>query len=89
MCLAIPGRVTRISEETDGGRMAEVEYPGLTKRVSLLYVPEAREGDHILVQAGFGIRVLTESQAREVLEALSNDPDPLGAATTSPRTPAG
>ncbi len=72
MCLAIPGRIVRIREEGDGLRTAEVEYPGLTKSVSLLYLPDAKVGDHILVQAGFGLRLLTEDQAQELAEALAS-----------------
>jgi hydrogenase expression/formation protein HypC len=71
MCLAKPGRIVRIAEDETGLRSAEVEYPGLLKSVSLLYLPEAKVGDHILVQAGFGIRLLTEDQAREVIAAMA------------------
>lgn len=76
MCLAIPGRIRSIIESSSEGRKATVDYPGLTKSVSLLYLPEAKIGDYILVQAGFGIRLLTEEQARETLEAIETSPDP-------------
>ena len=72
MCLAIPGRIRAIAVDESGLRTATVEYPGLTKAVSLLYLPEARVGDPVLVQAGFAIRRLTEAQAAEVLDALSS-----------------
>jgi hydrogenase expression/formation protein HypC len=71
MCLAIPGRVRRVMVEADGIRIAEVEYPGQTRRANLLYLPEAEVGDEILVQAGFGIRRLTAEQAAEVRAALA------------------
>ena len=71
MCLAIPGRIVRVTEGTDGTRTAEVEYPGSLRSVSLLYLPDARVGDHILVQAGFGIRLLTAAQAAEVHAAMT------------------
>ncbi len=74
MCLAIPGRIVRIAEDADGHRVAEVDYPGQLRTASLLYLPEAQVGDHILVQAGFGIRLLTEEQAREVAEAWASAP---------------
>ena len=70
MCLAIPGQIRRIELGEGGARTAEVDYPGLTKTVSLLYLPDAEVGDHILVQAGFGIRRLTPEEAAEVLAAL-------------------
>lgn len=72
MCLAIPGRIVSILESEGGTRTATVEYPGLSKTVSLLYVPEAKVGDFMLVQAGFGIRLLTEAQAQEVFEAMES-----------------
>lgn len=71
MCLAIPGRIALISDGTNGARSAEVEYPGSLRTVSLLYLPEAKVGDHILVQAGFGIRLLTAEQAAEVHAAMT------------------
>lgn len=70
MCLAIPGRITALHRAPGDELTADVEYPGLTKRVGLLYLPEAKVGDYVLVHAGFGIRLLTESEAREVVEAL-------------------
>ena len=73
MCLAIPGQIRQIALGPDGLRTAEVEYPGLTKTVSLLYLPEAQVGDYVLVQAGFGIRRLTPDEAAEVLAALEAD----------------
>jgi hydrogenase expression/formation protein HypC len=72
MCLAIPGRIRAIEVDTDGVRTATVDYPGLSRSVSLLYLPEARVGDPVLVQAGFAIRRLTEEQAAEVLAALAS-----------------
>lgn len=70
MCLAIPGRIARIAENRQGDRTAEVEYPGETRTASLLYLPEAAVGDFILVQAGFGIRRLTDAQAEEAIAAM-------------------
>lgn len=74
MCLAIPGRIVRIVEDADGSRSAEVEYPGTRRTVSLLYLPDAKVGEYLLVQAGFGMRLLTEEQAREVAEAWASAP---------------
>ena len=70
MCLAIPGRIIRLTTSPEGNPTAEVEYPGERRLVSLLFLPEARLGDSILVQAGYGLRVLTREQAAEVADAL-------------------
>ncbi|MBC7316986.1 MAG: HypC/HybG/HupF family hydrogenase formation chaperone, partial [Chloroflexi bacterium] len=44
MCLAVPLRVVSIE-----GAMAEVEMGGVTRRVSLVLVPETQVGDYVLV----------------------------------------
>jgi len=67
MCLAVPGRIVAI-EADPTSPVAEVDYDGLRRRAQLLYLPEARVGDYILVQAGFAVRRLSEQEARESLE---------------------
>lgn len=70
MCLAVPGRIVAVAVGPDGDRSATVEYPGERRTASLLYLPEAKTGDFLLVQAGFGIRLLTEAQAAETRAAM-------------------
>lgn len=65
MCLAIPMRVAAIEDQ-----MATIESQGLTQRVSLLLVPDARVGDYVLVHAGCAIAVLGEQEATETLDLL-------------------
>lgn len=67
MCLAIPGRIVAITPEP-AAPVAEVDYEGVRRRAQLIYLPEARVGDYVLVQAGFAIRRLSEAEAREALE---------------------
>lgn len=88
MCLAVPGRIVRLVGNDPASRSAEVAYPGQHRTVSLLYLPEARVGDHVLVQAGFAIRRLTDEQAREVTEALaSQGSPPASAGHSAPAVP--
>jgi hydrogenase expression/formation protein HypC len=70
MCLAIPARVTDIGE----GHMATVDIMGVTRKVSLDLVPEAVEGDFVLVHAGFALQVVDEQFANETLEILKTLP---------------
>jgi hydrogenase expression/formation protein HypC len=70
MCLAIPARVTTIDE----GRMATVDIMGVSRKVSLDLVPEANEGDFVLVHAGFALQVVDEEFANETLEMLKTLP---------------
>ena len=68
MCLTIPGRVIEISAPEPGVRRAQVDFGGLVRPANLLYAPEVRVGDYVIVQAGFVIRGLSEAEAREALE---------------------
>jgi len=65
MCLAVPTRVVRVS-----GEEGEAEIGGVTRRISLAFTPEAREGDYVLLHAGFAISVLDEQSARESLALM-------------------
>ena len=51
MCLAIPARIVTREENN----MANVDIMGVSRTVSLDLVPEAVEGDFILVHAGFAV----------------------------------
>ena len=66
MCLAVPGRITAVHE----GDRADVDRLGARREVSLRLVPEAREGDYVLVHAGFGIQVIDEREAAETIRLL-------------------
>ena len=70
MCLAIPARVVTIEEN----RMATVDIMGVTRKISLDLVPEANEGDFVLVHAGFALQVVDEEFANETLELLRTIP---------------
>ncbi|HTT16195.1 MAG TPA: HypC/HybG/HupF family hydrogenase formation chaperone [Thermoplasmata archaeon] len=90
MCLAIPGRVIAVREE-DGAAVADVEYGGVRRRALLLYLPETRVGDWVVVQAGFAIRRLTAEEAHAALEVaeagaplLRAEPNPVPTAGHAP-----
>jgi hydrogenase expression/formation protein HypC len=70
MCLAIPARVTSIDEY----RMSTVDIMGVTRKVSLDLVPEAVEGDWVLVHAGFALQVIDEEVANDTLDLLKQIP---------------
>ena len=69
MCLAVPGKIL---EATDLGisRIAKVEFGGVTRKVSLDFVPDAQPGDFVLVHVGFAISIIDEEEAQEVFEYL-------------------
>jgi hydrogenase expression/formation protein HypC len=69
MCLAIPGKVLEI---TDLGfsRIAKVEFGGVTRQVSLDFVPETQPGDYVLVHVGFAISRVSPEEAERTYELL-------------------
>ncbi|MGD0869918.1 MAG: HypC/HybG/HupF family hydrogenase formation chaperone [Bryobacteraceae bacterium] len=69
MCLAIPGKVV---EATDLGftRIAKVQFGGVTRQVSLDFVPETQIGDYVLVHVGFAISRLSPEEAERTYELL-------------------
>ncbi len=42
----------------------------MVKRASLALVPEAREGDYLLVHAGFAIAVIDDAEAQRTLALI-------------------
>ncbi len=77
MCLAIPGKILTLDSE--GKRMAEVDFGGTRKRVYLDFVPDAKEGDYVLVHVGVALQKVDEQEAKEIFSYLQQlgeaDPD--------------
>ena len=69
MCLAVPGRIESI-QDGPGGPIAEVDFAGVRRNISLACTPEARIGDYVLVHVGFAISVVDEEEARGTLDLL-------------------
>ncbi len=69
MCLAIPGKILSIQGE-DFARTAQVSFGGIVRETSLAYVPEAVEGDYVIVHVGMAISVLDEAEALRTFEML-------------------
>ena len=66
MCLAVPGKVTRIWE-SDGTSMAEVDFGGVLKEICLEFVPDLQIGEYTIVHVGFALQRLDEAAALETL----------------------
>ena len=65
MCLAVPAKVI---EKKD--MVATVEVEGIRRDIRLMLLPEANEGDYILMHAGFAIQVIDEEEAQITTELL-------------------
>jgi hydrogenase expression/formation protein HypC len=71
MCLAIPGKLEKITAELDETfRIGNVNFDGITKEVNLALVPEVQIGDYVLVHVGTAIGIIDEEEAQKTLEAL-------------------
>ncbi len=76
MCLAIPGRVEEIFE-SEGLKMARINFGGIRKSACLEYAPEAVPGDYVLVHVGFAISIINEAEAERTLKLLEESGDTL------------
>ncbi len=65
MCLAIPVQIKSLSDQE-----AIVEIGCVSRQVSLILTPEAKEGDYVLLHTGYAISVIDEEEARETLKFL-------------------
>lgn len=64
MCLAVPAEVLELKDND----MALAEIGGIRREVCLMLVDGVREGDYVLVHAGFAIERIDEEEARRTLE---------------------
>jgi hydrogenase expression/formation protein HypC len=74
MCLAIPGKILSISAIEEGVmRTGKVLFGGITKDANLYLVPEAKEGDYVLVHVGVALSIVDEEEAQKTLRFLESN----------------
>lgn len=71
MCLAIPGKVAQI-ESIDGMRSGRILFGGIARQACLDFVPEAKEGDYVLVHVGFAISIVDKDEAERTYALLES-----------------
>jgi hydrogenase expression/formation protein HypC len=71
MCLAIPGKVAQI-EVKDGVRLGRVLFGGIARQACLDFVPEAKQGDYVMVHVGFAISVVDKGEAERTFALLES-----------------
>ena len=71
MCLAIPGKVAEIQVK-EGVRTGRVLFGGIARQACLDFVPEAREGDFVMVHVGFAISVVDKEEAERTYALLES-----------------
>lgn len=69
MCLAIPGKILEI-QEAGPIRAARVQFGGIVRQVSLVFVPEAGVGDFVMVHVGFAISRVDAVEAERTYQLL-------------------
>ena len=65
MCLAIPSKIIHINDQ-----MGTIDVDGVRREASLLLLDDPREGDYVIVHAGFAIHKIDEAEALESLRTL-------------------
>lgn len=66
MCLGIPMKIKKIK-----GGFAEVESGTLMRKVNIQMLSHVREGDYIIVHAGFAIERVDPAKAKETLRIVN------------------
>ncbi|WP_461201399.1 HypC/HybG/HupF family hydrogenase formation chaperone [Anoxybacillus sp. TBDG-1] len=63
MCVGVPAKVLHIE-----GFSALVDVMGSQMNVGVIFVPEVKIGDYVIVHAGQAMSIIDEQYARESLE---------------------
>ena len=66
MCLAVPGKIIAIYENA-GLLMGKIDFGGVIREASLVFVPEAKVGDYTIIHVGFALNLRDEAEALETL----------------------
>ncbi|MEO6132453.1 MAG: HypC/HybG/HupF family hydrogenase formation chaperone [Saprospiraceae bacterium] len=76
MCLAIPGKILAVANVEKGVmRTGKVSFGGIIKETNLELLPEAKEGDYVLVHVGVALSVIDEEEANKTLKFLEGTGD--------------
>ena len=85
MCLGVPGRVAEWIDRDPLMAVAAIDFGGIRKRCQMACVPEAREGDYVLVHAGIALTIMDCAAAESLLATLASlTPDDLDSLRTPP-----
>jgi hydrogenase expression/formation protein HypC len=68
MCLAIPGQVLEIVDESN--QLAKVDVAGVVRSVNVGLLESARAGDWVLIHVGFAMSKVDEDEAQATLRLL-------------------
>ncbi len=69
MCLGIPMKIKKIK-----GDFADVEAGQLIRTVNIQMLSDIREGDYVIVHAGFAIEKVDPEKAKDTLKIIDETP---------------
>jgi len=67
MCVGVPAKVIKIEEQT-----ALVDVMGSRMYVGIIFVPDVKEDDFVLLHAGQALTIVDEEFAKESIEEWRN-----------------
>jgi hydrogenase expression/formation protein HypC len=70
MCLGVPAKIVKIK-----GKEAIAEVGGIRREISIELLSDIKEGDWVIIHAGFAISKLDEEEADTMLNILSHIPE--------------
>jgi hydrogenase expression/formation protein HypC len=63
MCLAIPGKILEIDDNS-----ALVDFDGITQNVIIALIQNPEIGKYVIVHAGYAIEMINEEEAKVAIE---------------------
>lgn len=72
MCLAIPGKIESIDENSQS---ALVNFDGLKKNINISLI-KPKVDDFVIVHAGFAIEIIDKNEANEIKKIISKNNTP-------------
>lgn len=67
MCVAVPGKVTKIYDKE-----AMVSFQGVEKKINTVFVPNLHLGDYVLVHVGCAIEKIDVEEALKTIELFES-----------------
>jgi len=65
MCLAVPAQIISRDE-----MLALVDMDGIQRSISVMLLPDVKQGDFVLVHAGFAMQLIDEKEAEFTMGLL-------------------
>ncbi len=70
MCLAIPGLVQSVQGDDPMKLTGKVSFDGLVRDVSLVFVPDVKVGEYVIVHVGMALSKIDADEALKIIEDI-------------------